>query len=81
MCHLQLFIKAFYMYYDFPAQILQPHFIFSEKTAQRYNNFSRYANKNTDSTLTWSAVFQLQSYYIFTTYASFLLIIRWFLRY
>ena len=32
------------MYYDFPAQILQPHFIFSEKTAQRYNNFSRYAN-------------------------------------
>ena len=33
------------MYYDFPAQILQPHFIFFRKTAQRYNIFSRYANK------------------------------------
>ena len=33
------------MYYDFPAQILQPHFIFFRKTAQRCNIFSRYANK------------------------------------
>ena len=33
------------MYYDFPAQILQPNFVFFQKTAQRYNNFSSYANK------------------------------------
>ena len=29
---------------QFPAQILQSIFIFFQKSAQRYNNFSRYAN-------------------------------------
>ena len=50
-------------------------------SVQRYNIFSRYANKNTDSALTWSAVFQLQSYYFFLNYTSFWLIILLFLLY
>lgn len=47
------------MYYDFPAQILQSHFIFSEKLhkgtiirlSRKGTIIARYANKNTDSAL------------------------------